>query len=447
MTIPKIKFKKMTLEQNINIIIDAFLNNREKTLDIHNLLMQYFPELCDIHKNISKEEISQKIKIIVTNYYTSNSQNIENACLEYTKTWNKYNDIYFKKLSNYLNINWPININEITCYVGMLPFFPRDIDNYTFYINPHLNEEKLTEVCAHETLHFLWFTKWKTLYPEIPKAEYESPYLAWQYSEMVTDPILNNTDFQAIFDFTEKSYPEFYKLQKNGKLVMEELKKIYSASTNIEDKITTGYEYLKNLNFKEMEKFVTYNAIAKERNKTMKRCLWCNLKNPLYVEYHDKEWGVLNLDDNYLFEMLILEMFQAGLSWECILNKRENFKRAYDNFAIDKIIKYDDVKKEELYNNKGIIRNKLKINASINNSAIFKEIQKEYGSFSKYLLSFIHEYPIYETGLTTSQLSDSISKDLIKRGMKFTGSTIIYSYLQAIGIINSHETECFLHKK
>ena len=447
MTIPKIKFKKMTLEQNINIIIDAFLNNREKTLDIHNLLMQYFPELCDIHKNISKEEISQKIKIIVTNYYTSNSQNIENACLEYTKTWNKYNDIYFKKLSNYLNINWPININEITCYVGMLPFFPRDIDNYTFYINPHLNEEKLTEVCAHETLHFLWFTKWKTLYPEIPKAEYESPYLAWQYSEMVTDPILNNTDFQAIFDFTEKSYPEFYKLQKNGKLVMEELKKIYSASTNIEDKITTGYEYLKNLNFKEMEKFVTYNAIAKERNKTMKRCLWCNLKNPLYVEYHDKEWGVLNLDDNYLFEMLILEMFQAGLSWECILNKRENFKRAYDNFDIDKIIKYDDVKKEELYNNKGIIRNKLKINASINNSAIFKEIQKEYGSFSKYLLSFIHEYPIYETGLTTSQLSDSISKDLIKRGMKFTGSTIIYSYLQAIGIINSHETECFLHKK
>ena len=112
-----------------------------------------------------------------------------------------------------------------------------------------------------------------------------------------------------------------------------------------------------------MEKFVTYNDIAKERNKTMKRCLWCNLKNPLYVEYHDKEWGVLNLDDNYLFEMLILEMFQAGLSWECILNKRENFKRAYDNFAIDKIIKYDDVKKEELYNNKGIIRNKLKINA------------------------------------------------------------------------------------
>ena len=445
-TNPKILFKPITLEENIKIIQNFYFEEDKKS-DFHNLLCEYFPELHDIHKNFSKEEISTKISAIITNYYTSNSQNIKEACKKYSAIWNKYNDTYFKKLADYLNINWPININEITCYIGMLPFFPRDIDNSTFYINPHLNEEKLTEVCAHETLHFLWFTKWKTLYPEIPKAEYESPFLAWQYSEMVTDPILNNTDFQAIFDFTEKSYPEFYKLQKNGKLVMEELKKIYSAITKIEDKITTGYEYLKNLNFKEMEKFVTYNDIAKERNKTMKRCLWCNLKNPLYVEYHDKEWGVLNLDDNYLFEMLILEMFQAGLSWECILNKRENFKKAYDNFAIDKIIKYDDVKKEELYNNKGIIRNKLKINASINNSAIFKEIQKEYGSFSKYLLSFIHEYPIYETGLTTSQLSDSISKDLIKRGMKFTGSTIIYSYLQAIGIINSHETECFLHKK
>lgn len=178
----------------------------------------------------------------------------------------------------------------------------------------------------------------------------------------------------------------------------------------------------------------------------MKRCFWCNLNNPLYIEYHDKEWGVLNLDEHYLFEMLILEMFQAGLSWECILNKRENFKKAYDNFNIDKIINYDKTKKEELYNNKGIIRNKLKINASINNAIIFKQIQKEYGSFSKYLLSFIDKYPVYETGLTTSPLSDSISKDLIKKGMKFTGSTIICSYLQAIGLINSHEKECYLHQ-
>lgn len=178
----------------------------------------------------------------------------------------------------------------------------------------------------------------------------------------------------------------------------------------------------------------------------MKRCFWCNLNNPLYIEYHDKEWGVLNLDEDHLFEMLILEMFQAGLSWECVLNKRENFKKAYDNFDIDKIINYNNTKIEELYNTKGIIRNKLKINASINNAIIFKQIQKEYGSFSKYLLSFTDKYPIHETGLTTSQLSDFISQDLIKKGMKFTGSTIIYSYLQAIGLINSHEKECYLHQ-
>lgn len=252
-TNPKIIFKPITIEENIKIIQNFYFGEGEKS-EIHNLLCEYFPELHDIHKNISKEEISTKISAIITNYYTSNSQNIREACKKYSAIWNKYNDTYFKKLADYLNINWPININEITCYVGMLPFFPRDIDNYTFYINPHLNEEKLTEACAHETLHFLWFIKWKTLYPEIPKTEYESPYLAWQYSEMVTDPILNNSEFQTIFNFTEKSYLEFYKLQKNGKLVMEELKKIYSASTNIEDKITTGYEYLKNLNFKEMEK-------------------------------------------------------------------------------------------------------------------------------------------------------------------------------------------------
>ena len=178
----------------------------------------------------------------------------------------------------------------------------------------------------------------------------------------------------------------------------------------------------------------------------MNRCKWIsNSKNKRYIEYHDYEWGILNLDDNYLYEMLILESFQAGLSWECVLNKREYFREAYDNFNIDKIIKYDDNKINELLNNKNIIRNKLKINASINNSKIFKSIQKEYGSFKDYLLSFNKDV-IYEVGNTTNYLSDMISKDLIKRGMKFVGSTIIYSYLQAIGIINSHEECCYLYK-
>lgn len=178
----------------------------------------------------------------------------------------------------------------------------------------------------------------------------------------------------------------------------------------------------------------------------MKRCKWCNLENPLYVKYHDEEWGKLNTNDSYLFEMLILESFQAGLSWECVLNKREAFKEAYDDFDIQKIIHYDDKKIEELRDNPKIIRNKLKIKASISNAKIFLDIQKEYTSFYNYLCTFTHNKIIYEAHKTTSDLSDTISKDLKKRGMKFVGSTIIYSYLQAIGIINSHEEDCFLYK-
>ncbi len=179
----------------------------------------------------------------------------------------------------------------------------------------------------------------------------------------------------------------------------------------------------------------------------MERCKWCNLNNPLYVKYHDEEWCVLNTDEHYLYEMLILESFQAGLSWECVLNKRVDFEVAYDNFDIDKVVKYDDFKIDELINNKKIIRNRLKIKASINNSIIFKSIQKEYGGFYNYLLTFSKGKIIYEYDKTTNELSDALSKDLIKRGMKFVGSTIIYSYLQAIGIINSHFKNCFLYNK
>ena len=176
----------------------------------------------------------------------------------------------------------------------------------------------------------------------------------------------------------------------------------------------------------------------------MNRCNWCNLKNPLYIKYHDEEWGILNQNDNYLYEMLILESFQAGLSWECILNKREAFRKAYDNFDINKVCNYDDNKIEELIKNKDIIRNKLKIQASINNSKIFKQIIKEYGTFYNYLLTFTKGNIYYNSVDTKSKLSDDISKDLIKRGMKFVGTTIIYSYLQAVGIINSHQENCFL---
>ena len=179
-------------------------------------------------------------------------------------------------------------------------------------------------------------------------------------------------------------------------------------------------------------------------NKT--RCKWCNLTNPLYIAYHDTEWGVPNFDDRYLYEMLILESFQAGLSWECVLNKRKGFRQAYDGFDLDKVIAYDNNKISELLNNNGIIRNKRKIYASINNSKIFKKILNEYGTFHDYLRTFTKDQIFYEIGRTTNDLSDAISKDLKSRGMTFVGSVIIYSFLQAIGVIYSHDPDCYLYK-
>jgi len=177
------------------------------------------------------------------------------------------------------------------------------------------------------------------------------------------------------------------------------------------------------------------------------RCKWCNLKNPLYVKYHDEEWCVPTYDDSVLFEFIILEAFQAGLSWETILNKRENFREAFDQFDPSIIKEYDEAKIEELVNNRGIIRNRRKIDAAIVNAKVFLEIQKEWGTFSEYIWHFTDGEIIYETGKASSELSDQISKDLKKHGMKFVGTTIVYAYLQAIGVICSHDEECFMYKR
>ena len=177
------------------------------------------------------------------------------------------------------------------------------------------------------------------------------------------------------------------------------------------------------------------------------RCTWCNMKNPLYIKYHDEEWGVLQTGEQYLYEMLILESFQAGLSWECVLNKREAFRAAYDGFDPVKVSAYGEEKIASLQENPAIIRNKLKIRASVSNSKIFLAIAKEFGSFYAYLKSFAGEEILFETGKTTNSVSDAISRDLQKRGMKFVGSTVVYSYLQAIGLIFSHEPQCFMYKE
>ncbi|MCF0121023.1 MAG: DNA-3-methyladenine glycosylase I [Oscillospiraceae bacterium] len=175
------------------------------------------------------------------------------------------------------------------------------------------------------------------------------------------------------------------------------------------------------------------------------RCRWANPRNPLYITYHDSEWGVPCHDEHDLYELFILESFQAGLSWETILNKRDNFRAAYDNFDIDTVCAYGEEKLTALMSDGGIVRNRRKIEASVRNSRIFKAVQTEYGSWDNYLRSFTGGKIVYEkdSTVTASPLSDRISGDLKKRGMSFVGSTIIYAYLQAIGVINAHEPGCW----
>ena len=182
------------------------------------------------------------------------------------------------------------------------------------------------------------------------------------------------------------------------------------------------------------------------------RCTWCGT-DPLYIEYHDTEWGVPLFNDDKLFEFLILETFQAGLSWITVLRKRENFRNAFDNFDYKKIVNYDENKFDELINNAGIIRNKLKIRATISNAESFIKIQKEFGSFSKYIWKFVNYKPIVNQWENMdkipakTELSDIISKDLKKRGFKFVGSTVIYAHMQATGMVNDHSPSCFRYKE
>ena len=179
----------------------------------------------------------------------------------------------------------------------------------------------------------------------------------------------------------------------------------------------------------------------------IKRCSWVNLKNQNYIDYHDFVWGVECHNDKELFKYLILEMFQAGLTWETVLNKQKYFEAAFDNFDYYKISKYSDNKIEELINNKNIIRNRLKIQSSVSNATAFIKIINEFGSFDKYIWHFTNNKQVkYKRFHTRSVLSDKVCIDMKKYGFKFIGATIIYSYLEAIGVINNHEKECFKNK-
>lgn len=182
------------------------------------------------------------------------------------------------------------------------------------------------------------------------------------------------------------------------------------------------------------------------------RCSWCGT-DPLYVKYHDEEWGVPVRDDKTLFEFLLLETFQAGLSWITILRKRENFRKAFDDFDYKKIANYKQPKIDSLLQNEGIIRNKLKVQSAVTNAQNFIEIQQEFGSFSSYIWGFVNgesiknAYNSHSEIPANTELSDEISKDLKKRGFKFVGTTVVYAHLQATGMVNDHVTGCFRHSQ
>ncbi len=184
----------------------------------------------------------------------------------------------------------------------------------------------------------------------------------------------------------------------------------------------------------------------------MERCPWPGI-DEMYIKYHDEEWGVPVHDDRKHFEFLVLEGAQAGLSWATILKRRENYRKAYDNFDPARVAKFDEAKVAELLSNAGIIRNRKKIESSINNARLFLEVQKEFGSFDKYIWSFVGFKPVINSWKKLSELpaktelSDRISKDLKKRGFSFVGSTIIYAHIQAIGLVNDHLVSCFRYQE
>ena len=245
--IPKIVFRKMTLEENIEIIKWAYFEDNG-LLSVHDYTIKCFPELADLDKNLSKDEVYKIIEKVVEKDYVKYEKKIESEVNRYNDLWRKYNDLYFNNLSECLGVDWIYDNDKIDASVGLIPTFPRYLDTNSFSIGINVSDRELIKVSAHETLHFWWFIKWKQLYPEIPKREYDSPYLSWQYSEMVTDPILNNAPFNKIFDFLEeRGYDSFYEMYDGDELVMDKLRDIYKDNISLDDKIKKGFEYLNKL--------------------------------------------------------------------------------------------------------------------------------------------------------------------------------------------------------
>lgn len=245
MKIPKIIFREMTLQENIDTIKWAYYENNG-SLSVHDFTVGYFPELATFDENTPQEIVYKKIEEVVTKEYNFYLEKIKNETKRYNDIWEKYNDKYLTLLSDYLEVELP-QIEVIQGKVGLIPVFPRYLDEFSFSVSTKLDDWFLIKICAHETLHFVWFEKWKQIHPEIPRREYDSPYISWKYSEMVTDPVLNNKPFSDMFSdvFIERGYDSFYELKDGDDFVMDILRNIYSENISIEEKINKGFEYIK----------------------------------------------------------------------------------------------------------------------------------------------------------------------------------------------------------
>ena len=330
---------------------------------------------------------------------------------------------YFKK----------INIGNFL-YKEELPIF----NLVKRYLESYFNKER--PILTDDILKRLKFNN--NLFNDFDKKVYEET-LKIKYGRTITySDIAKKIDISNKNKFT--SLRVGTSLAKNPFLIIIPCHRVIAKNNDLKGFAANLENKIKLLTLEDTylnDKFISFS----EEKNIKRRCKWAKENNYLYLHYHDFEWGRKIKDEHYLYMMFILETFQAGLSWEIILNKREAFKKAYDNFDIEKIIKYDEKKINELLKNKNLIRNKAKIKASITNSIIYNEIVKEYSSFYSYLNSYFKDKIIYENDKTTNKYSDEISDDLIKRGMKFVGSTTIYSFLQAVGFISSHSKDCFLY--
>lgn len=235
----KVIFKKMSLENNIKFIKDIFNETDDELLSVYTFTINLFPELKNISNSMSLEERDRLIESVVTNYYDDNSLNIDNDVERYNNVWNRYNDDFFIKITKFLHLEWPKEHEVMEATVGIIPVCPRYLDKFSFSVHDGLTDEQLIETCAHELCHFLWFEKWNKLYPDCPIKEYERPYVVWQYSEAVVDPILNASGIKKLFNSNNVfSYDSFYENYDN---LMNELIDIYLKDLDIDAKINEGF--------------------------------------------------------------------------------------------------------------------------------------------------------------------------------------------------------------